>query len=230
MFCPKCRFEYRERFTTCSDCNVPLVSELPPESKPDLAEHGEILSADSPIALKTYIRVFSKLGFFIGALSGLLMSFRIGLLNGVLFGIMCGISSSVAVAIIYLSKNYFSSNKLPPDALNVYQSSNVDVKGEAEQVFRTCMEILRGCKFIGKIKTQQHDEKELLISARTKWSWESFGENIELQFQPLQSEVTRIHITSRPLMKTTVFDFGRNFKNLQKIRKAIEKNYSSAST
>ena len=35
MFCPKCRCEYREGFTECSDCKVPLVPELPPEPKPE---------------------------------------------------------------------------------------------------------------------------------------------------------------------------------------------------
>ena len=35
MFCPKCRCEYREGFTECADCRAPLVSELPPEPKPE---------------------------------------------------------------------------------------------------------------------------------------------------------------------------------------------------
>ncbi len=35
MFCPKCRDEYREGFTECADCKVPLVLELPPEPKPE---------------------------------------------------------------------------------------------------------------------------------------------------------------------------------------------------
>ena len=29
MFCPECRCEYRTGFTTCADCRVPLVPELP---------------------------------------------------------------------------------------------------------------------------------------------------------------------------------------------------------
>jgi len=48
VFCPKCRSEYREGFINCSDCNIPLVSELPPESKPDFIEFKEVLSTNSP--------------------------------------------------------------------------------------------------------------------------------------------------------------------------------------
>jgi hypothetical protein len=48
VFCPECRREYREGFTTCSDCNVPLVSELPPEAEPDFIDYKEVLSTNSP--------------------------------------------------------------------------------------------------------------------------------------------------------------------------------------
>jgi hypothetical protein len=31
MYCPECRSEYREGFTTCADCEVALIPELAPE-------------------------------------------------------------------------------------------------------------------------------------------------------------------------------------------------------
>lgn len=31
MICPKCKMEYREGFEDCSDCGIPLVTDLPPE-------------------------------------------------------------------------------------------------------------------------------------------------------------------------------------------------------
>ena len=35
MFCPRCTCEYREGFTTCADCDVRLVAELPSDPTPD---------------------------------------------------------------------------------------------------------------------------------------------------------------------------------------------------
>jgi hypothetical protein len=34
MYCPQCNVEYREGFTECSDCQVPLLSGSPPEPPP----------------------------------------------------------------------------------------------------------------------------------------------------------------------------------------------------
>ncbi len=35
MFCPKCRAEYREGFVECSDCQIPLVDQIPQEKEGD---------------------------------------------------------------------------------------------------------------------------------------------------------------------------------------------------
>ncbi len=34
LFCPQCGVEYREGFLECSDCQLPLVTELLPQPKP----------------------------------------------------------------------------------------------------------------------------------------------------------------------------------------------------
>ena len=34
MLCPQCGAEYREGILECSDCQLPLVAELPPQPKP----------------------------------------------------------------------------------------------------------------------------------------------------------------------------------------------------
>ena len=34
MYCPQCGVEYREGFTACSDCGIPLVAGTPPPEPP----------------------------------------------------------------------------------------------------------------------------------------------------------------------------------------------------
>jgi hypothetical protein len=52
MFCPRCNAEYREGFTLCSDCKVPLVQEPPEEdlqkTKEKFIEYEEVLFTFNP--------------------------------------------------------------------------------------------------------------------------------------------------------------------------------------
>jgi hypothetical protein len=48
MFCPQCKAEYREGFTTCSDCGVALVTALPPEPETRYVDFEEILATYNP--------------------------------------------------------------------------------------------------------------------------------------------------------------------------------------
>jgi len=48
MFCPKCRAEYTEGVAECADCNIPLVTELPPEPEPEQMDFEEVLATFNP--------------------------------------------------------------------------------------------------------------------------------------------------------------------------------------
>lgn len=55
MYCPHCKAEYREGFTTCSDCYIALVSELPEEFEGELEEeNGDQAHAEFKPVLSTY--------------------------------------------------------------------------------------------------------------------------------------------------------------------------------
>jgi len=65
VYCPKCRAEYREGFTECSDCRVPLVWELPPEStgpgNPDL-EWVSVFDGDDPLIIASAKELLERAG------------------------------------------------------------------------------------------------------------------------------------------------------------------------
>ncbi len=50
MFCPKCRYEYREGIFNCPDCHVDLVEVLPDmqEEESEFTEYEELLTTYNP--------------------------------------------------------------------------------------------------------------------------------------------------------------------------------------
>jgi hypothetical protein len=43
MFCPKCKTEYRDGFSRCADCDVPLIPALPPEPEEPSEEYVDLI-------------------------------------------------------------------------------------------------------------------------------------------------------------------------------------------
>lgn len=64
VFCPKCKAEYREGFTVCADCGVPLVETLPasPVLEPVFffAAEGEAAGELSALLYRAGIRCYLK--------------------------------------------------------------------------------------------------------------------------------------------------------------------------
>jgi hypothetical protein len=56
--------------------------------------------------------------------------------------------------------------------------------------------------------------------ARTRWSWRSFGENVavELTGDPAAPVA---HITSHPVVRTTLIDYGKGRRNVQQVAAAL---------
>ncbi len=70
MYCPKCRAEFREGISKCSDCGVPLVDTLPPkgpEPVPEYVDFEEVTTSYDPgdIALIKTILDENDIPFFV---------------------------------------------------------------------------------------------------------------------------------------------------------------------
>ncbi len=170
--------------------------------------------------IKKYIRGFILIGAVFGLLSSLPLILKYGLWTGIIGTLIGTVLWTAIMAVIFIPIDFLLTRKLPPEALSVQQEKTVRIKGEFTHVFEKSIEILKGFKPIKEIEPLI--EKQT-ISARTKASIASFGEDITLQFKPLNQETTEIYISSCPVVRYTLLDFGKNFKNVELISKELQR-------
>ena len=123
------------------------------------------------------------------------------------------------MALILIPLDYLMTKKIPVGALNVHQEREIQVKGALDETFHKCAEMLKSCE---TIKSVSFSKDALLISGRTEASLVSFGEKITLHFQKLTNGIIKIQISSNPVVRFTLLDYGKNFRNVELIRKKIE--------
>ncbi|MEP7009988.1 MAG: DUF2007 domain-containing protein [Acidobacteriota bacterium] len=62
MFCPSCRTEYREGFTTCTDCGITLLPELPPNEETPNSDLDVAFETTDPNAIAAAEEMLTEAG------------------------------------------------------------------------------------------------------------------------------------------------------------------------
>jgi len=65
------------------------------------------------------------------------------------------------------------------------------------------------------------NEKDGVITARTRRSFVSFGEQIAIKVTGVGKDSAWIRLSSAPAMKFTVLDYGKNYRNIEAIRRML---------
>ncbi len=75
-------------------------------------------------------------------------------------------------------------------------------------------------------RAQVVERSDHRILMRVGASWKSWGEEVEVQLAP-ESNQTRLHITSRPRLPTTLFDSGKNQSNVAQLMESLKRSVNS---
>jgi hypothetical protein len=182
--------------------------------------------------LFNYIFIIIKSSIFVGLISSFLFGiFRlikvssvIGFLDGAIFGLLLAI---VLVSLIFCLdffqrvKNY-QKYKIFDFAVN--QERKIIIKGEYNEIYtKLCDAVKCYSKFI----IYNEDCENGIISARAKGSWRSFGEDIKIEITKGSAGKFYVNIVSRPKVFLTMFDYSKNFENVETILLYIEKSFDS---
>ena len=104
------------------------------------------------------------------------------------------------------------------DCVGPRQSQTVIVKGSYEAIFDACLQALK--QINANIKTS--DRSIGSIVAKTSLTWRSFGEELEVTLIKQNDEQVQVTISSSPIIKTTLIDYGKGLKNVTSFLDALE--------
>jgi len=81
-------------------------------------------------------------------------------------------------------------------------------------------------KLLNTYKIKFADTQNLAISLKGGINWDSWGENITIKIQRDTNETTKIIVSSESAVPTTLIDWGRNQKNVERIAEYIYSAFS----
>ena len=99
--------------------------------------------------------------------------------------------------------------------LPVVQKREMQLGLPYEQAFAVSTEALDR---LPRITLKSENNSKGMLMANSRITWESFGEKIVLNIQRVDDRTTKVEIVSRPIVPITMFDYGKNLENVERIR------------
>jgi hypothetical protein len=84
--------------------------------------------------------------------------------------------------------------------------------------------LLDSIKSLKNWKIKKEDRSEGIICIKTAINWKTFGEYVTIKIIKLDSVQTKVEISSKPIVPTTLIDLGRNLENVDTICNILNNN------
>ena len=151
-------------------------------------------------------------------MEGLFFSLRIGFWWGMVRGLFSGILFGLLMSITLGWLHHRSIKKLPfatgEYQAGVHQVRTLRVHLPYEASLALCKDSLRVIK---KSTLQNEDGSVGRLDAKTGMTWKAWGERISFGVQRISDTESEIEVTSRPIIRTTLIDYGKNLENVEEI-------------
>lgn len=163
-----------------------------------------------------YIRIFFLSALFFGVWMGIVYSFQFG---NTYIALTSAAVAGIVFGLIMAAFSYFSDQRLQKKGIDTSntsprQSRKISVYGTTSEIMSVCE---RAILSTNRAAIKQKDLIAGNITAKTKMSWKSFGENIKISTQNLADNKTLIEIKSSPFIPTTMIDYGKGLENVETI-------------
>lgn len=165
--------------------------------------------------MKQKLYLFLILSLFYGLIMGFLLSsndrpfFLDALVSGILFGAV------VIIIMMIVQKLHLRKTGNAGKKVQLINQAEFKLEGTKEQVIELCRNSLDSIKNSSVLEINREAG---LIRAKAGMTWYTWGDEITFQIESIGDHNYSVSVTSRPMVKTTLIDYGKNLDNIQKIK------------
>jgi len=138
--------------------------------------------------------------------------FQRAITAGVGLGLVFGIFLVCVLLPLDLTAHLFVTKGNYKEIWELEQTREVQFEGKLKDLTNICRQALLQ---VPAIKNVTEDFEHLMIRAATGTSWRSGGEQIEVEINPIAENQWKLRCTSRPNTSNIVFDYAKNFHNVE---------------
>ena len=169
-------------------------------------------------SLRTFAVIAAALGLPVGLAAGLTVAlFERSAGAGLLVGLVAGICSGAILALVVGGVDALTDRAPQGARPGPRQDMTVPVRAGADLADRI-VSALRSLP----AEIHEADVSAGRYRARTRWSWKSFGEEVSVQLTG-DAAAPRAVVSSRPVVPTTVVDYGKGRSNVAAVADALRR-------
>ncbi len=166
------------------------------------------------VYLKLFLAVGIPLSILLGALGSFLFGFPVGLFVGLIAGLFAGGLFSLPVGYLHRLAVRRMPYGEPEGAMEVRHVRHAELRLPYDQAFDLCISSLNAVK---KGRIRREDRPSGRIEAKAGMTWKSWGEVISFDLRRIDANRTRVEVSSKPALRTTLVDLGKNLENVERI-------------
>lgn len=165
--------------------------------------------------MKKMLTIFLATSIPFGFISFIIFrDFTTGILLGVLFGSIMTIT--LGAIDYFIVKSVGGSTES-----DVRQEIEMDLHLTYQDTFELCK---KSVYCINGAKIKHADYEEGIIHAKTRINGMTWGEKIVYSVQEVNEEISKVFVKSKPVVPTTLVDYGHSLSNIKSISKYLEQN------
>ena len=168
--------------------------------------------------MRIYLKLFLGMGIPFAIFMSFFYSLRFGFRSGIIRGIFSGIAFGLFMSITLGWLHHRSIKKMPfansENQVGVHQMRTLRVKLPYETAFGLCKNSLR---MIKKGTIQNENSSAGRIEAKAGMTWKTWGERISFDVRKISDRESEVEVSSRPIIRTTLVDYGKNLENVERI-------------